>query len=60
MINWMLDVEDVEDVSCAVDNMKTSDRSPVFGGEGGQEYTERMMDGHCPRWRWRKAVETTR
>ena len=38
MIDWMLGVEDVEDVACAVDDMKTSDRSPVFGGD---EMTER-------------------
>jgi hypothetical protein len=27
VINWMLEVEDVEDVACKVDDMEASDRS---------------------------------
>ena len=26
IINWMLEVEDIEDVSCAVDDMEATDR----------------------------------
>ena len=37
MINWMLGVENVEDVACVIDDMKTSDRSPVFGGDEMRE-----------------------
>ena len=37
MINWMLEVEDVEDVACAVDDMEATDRSLVFGGDEMRE-----------------------
>ena len=51
MINWMLEVEDVEDVACTVDDMKATDRSRSwFRRDGVREGVPRaeMMEGHCP------------
>ena len=50
MINWMLEVEDVEDIACTVDDIEAMDRLQSFGLEGME------WKGECPRWRRREAV----
>ena len=37
MINWMLEVEDVEDVACTVDDMEVRDRSGSLVWRGWSE-----------------------
>jgi hypothetical protein len=37
VINWVLEVEDVEDVACAVDDMEAMDRSWSLGQRGMSE-----------------------
>ncbi len=44
MINWILEVEDVEDVACTVDDMEARDSLAIFGSEG--------MEGGGRGWRW--------
>ncbi len=33
-INWLLEVEDVEDVACSVDDIEATDCFEIFGLEG--------------------------
>ena len=62
MINWMLEVEDVEDDACRVDDMETTNRSQFLvrrgwsGGRGYKGTRVEMIEGHCPRCRRREAV----
>ena len=44
MNNWILEVEDVEDVACTVDDMEARDSLAIFGSEG--------MEGGGRGWRW--------
>jgi hypothetical protein len=37
VINWMLEVEDVEDVACTVDDMEDTDRSRFLVQRGWRE-----------------------
>ena len=53
MINWMLEVEDVEDVACSVDDIEVKGRSGYFASEGMER--GRGDKDRCPRC---KAVET--
>ena len=53
MINWMLEVEDVEDVACTVDDMEAKGLSGYFASEGMER--GRGDKERCPRC---KAMET--
>ena len=65
MINWMLEVEDAEDVACAVDDMEATDRLQSLVQRGRSEgrgckraQGPKKMEGRCPRCRRCLAVET--
>ena len=57
-------MEDVEDVACTVDDIEAKDRSGSLirrgwsEGRGDKGTTVEMMEGHRPRCRRCKAVET--
>jgi hypothetical protein len=66
VINWMLEVEDVGDVACTVDDMEATDSSRSRSlvqrgwceGRGGKGTRAEMMEGQCRRLKgarvWRR------